>query len=444
MNLHRIVENAKQTFHIDARKPSDLDPAYIIDAPKALLERLIAVRGDDPLSFEAQQNATLAFRMHLQATFSTRRVLERHHLNHEAFDWVLGEIETKFNQSVAHPGEMCGTLAAQSIGGPATQMTLNTFHYAGVSSKNVTLGVPHLKEIINVAMNIKTPSLSVYLQPEIAKDPVLPKNVQQELAYTTLRTVTAAVEIWYDPDPSSTIIKEDNVFVESFFAIPDEVESKLHLQSPWLLRLELDRAKMIDRKLTMSYVAGRIAESFKTDLFVIWSEDNSEKLVIRCRVLGGTDKDEDGMGTVEEDVFLRQLENTMLDSVSLRGVKGIERIFLQEHDRVVITPEGSIKGRNEKEWVLETDGVNLKAVMCIEGVDFRRTYSNSCVEIFNVLGIEAARAAIMKKLRKVVEFDGLYVNYRYLALLCDLMTHWGTPIAIIRRGVSSRRLSRFS
>jgi len=443
VNLHRIVENAKQIFHIDARKPSDLDPAYIIDAPKALLERLIAVRGDDPLSFEAQQNATLAFRMHLQATFSTRRVLERHHLNHEAFDWVPGRSKPSSTNQSPIP-EMCGTLAAQSIGGPATQMTLNTFHYAGVSSKNVTLGVPHLKEIINVATNIKTPSLSVYLQPEITNDPVLVKNVQQELAYTTLRTVTAAVEIWYDPDPSSTIIEEDNVFVESCFAIPDEVESKLHLQSPWLLRLELDRAKLIDRKLTMPYVAGRIAESFKTDLFVIWSEDNSEKLVVRCHVLGGTDKDEDGTGTVEEDVLLRQLENTTPDSVSLRGVKGIERIFLQKHDRVVITPEGSIKGRDEKEWVLETDGVNLKAVMCIEGVDFRRTYSNSCVEIFNILGIEAARAAIMKELRKVIEFDGLYVNYRYLALLCDSMTHWGTLIAITRRGVSSRRLSIFS
>ena len=66
----------------------------------------------------------------------------------------------------------------------------------------------------------------------------------------------------------------------------------------------------------MPYVAGRIAESFKTDFFVIWSEDNSEKLVICCHVLGGADKDEDGMGTVEEDVFLRQLENTMLDHSS--------------------------------------------------------------------------------------------------------------------------------
>ena len=283
---------------------------------------------------------------------------------------------------------MSGMLAAQSIGEPATQMTLNTFHYAGVSSKNVTLGVPRLKEIINVATNIKTPSLSVYLASELAESSTLAKNVEQELAYTSLRTVTSAVEIWYDPDPTATTIEEDSVFVESFFAILDEyIESKLHLQSPWLLRLVLDRARMIDRKLTMAYVAGRVAESFKTDLFVIWSEDNSEKLVIRCRVLGGADKDENGMGSIEEDRFLRQLENTMLNSVSLRRVQGIRRVFLQEHDKVFHNEEGAIK--TTKEWMLETDGVNLKTVMCVEGVDFTRTYSNSCVpvEVFNVLTV---------------------------------------------------------
>src|SRR6185369_9231480 len=137
----------------------------IVDAVHELGKRLLVVRGDDPLSLEAQENATLNFRMHLRATFASRRVLEKYHLTREAFDWVLGEVEAKFNQSLVHPGEMCGTLSAQSIGEPATQMTLNTFHYAGVSSKNVTLGVPRLKEIINVAVNTRTPSLRVFLEP---------------------------------------------------------------------------------------------------------------------------------------------------------------------------------------------------------------------------------------------------------------------------------------
>ncbi|TDL20258.1 beta and beta-prime subunits of DNA dependent RNA-polymerase [Rickenella mellea] len=128
VNLLRVIQSASQIFHIDRRKASDLEPAYIIDSVQTTCRTQLSIS---------------------VCTFA-RRVLEEFHLTREAFDWVLGEIEMKFNQSVAHPGEMCGTLASQSIGEPATQMTLNTFHYAGVSSKNVTLGVPRLKEIINV------------------------------------------------------------------------------------------------------------------------------------------------------------------------------------------------------------------------------------------------------------------------------------------------------
>jgi DNA-directed RNA polymerase II subunit RPB1 len=124
----------------------------------------------------------------------------------------------------------------------------------------------------------------------------------------------------------------------------------------------------------------------------------------------------------------------MLSSAALRGVQG--RVYLVQHDKVTITKEGNIDARSEKEWVLETDGVNLKTVMCIEGVDFKRAYSNSCVEVFSVLGIEAAREAIFKELRSVIEFDGSKVNYRHLALLCDVMTHRGSLMAITRHGIN--------
>ena len=183
--------------------------------------------------------------------------------------------------------------------------------------------------------------------------------------------------------PSSTRIIEDNVFVES----------KLHL--------ELDHTKAIGHGLSMPHAASRIAEGFKTDSFVLRSANNTS---------------------------LRQLGNTTLDSVSSRGVKGIERVFPQEYNEVTTSTEGSIKARDEKEQVLETetDGLNLKVVVYIEGVDFQRMYSNSCVEIPNIPGIEAARAATTKGLRKSVEFGGSYVNYQHLALLCDLMTHQGS------------------
>lgn len=86
------------------------------------------VRGDDPLSREAQHNATLLFQILLRSKLATKRVLREHRLNEEALKWLVGSIVADFNTAVVHPGEMCGVLAAQSLGEPATQMTLNTFH----------------------------------------------------------------------------------------------------------------------------------------------------------------------------------------------------------------------------------------------------------------------------------------------------------------------------
>ncbi|ORY05979.1 beta and beta-prime subunits of DNA dependent RNA-polymerase [Basidiobolus meristosporus CBS 931.73] len=433
-NLKRLIWNAQNIFHIDKRKPSDLHPDQIMAKVKSLAERLIVVRGFDKLSKEAQANATLLYQCLLRSTLSTKRVLEDFHLNTHAFEWVLGEIETRFQTAQIAPGEMVGTIAAQSIGEPATQMTLNTFHYAGVSSKNVTLGVPRLKEIINVAKNIKTPSLSVYLTPDCARNMENAKKVQVALEHTTLRKITSTTEIYYDPDPANTVIEEDQEFVKAYYEIPDD-EIDISRVSPWLLRIELDRNMMLDKNLTMNEVSNRISQSFEGDLLCINNDDNSEKLIIQCRILNeeGDDKDMND-NRVEEDTFLKRIETHMLDSVSLRGIPKISRVFMVEKKNTYIKANGEFDSRDE--WVLETDGSNLHGVMYQDGVDSRRIYSNNCVEIMEVLGIEATRAAILKELRNVIEFGGSYVNYRHLALLVDVMTSRGHLMAITRHGIN--------
>ncbi|OWB54506.1 hypothetical protein B5S28_g355 [[Candida] boidinii] len=432
VNMRRIIQNAQQVFHVDQSKASDLTIPEIVRGVQELCSKFIVVRGDSDLQREAQANATLLFQCLVRSRLSTRRILEEYKLNRDSFEWVLGNIESQFSRSLVNPGEMVGVVAAQSIGEPATQMTLNTFHYAGVSSKNVTLGVPRLKEILNIATNVKTPALTVYLEPEVASDIEKAKSIQSAIEHTSLKNVTASTEIYYDPDPKSTVIEDDVDTVEAYFAIPDEkVEENLHRQSPWLLRFELDRAKMLDKQLTMSQVSGKIIEQFNDSLFVIWSEDNAEKLVIRCRLLH-MDKSMDEELEDSEDGLLKTLEAEMLENITLRGIDGISRVFMMQYDRTYVDGEGDFS--KEKEWVLETDGINLADVITVDGIDTTRTYSNSFVEIFTVLGVEAARSALYKEILNVIAFDGSYVNYRHLALLVDLMTYRGNLIAISRHG----------
>ena len=263
LNLKRLIWNAQQAFRCGAGyavgggpggadaeaaggggDTTALSPVDVAARVRALCSRLVVVGGGDALSREAQRNATLLFQAHLRATLASKRVLGEHRLSGAAFDWLTGEVEARFFRALAFPGENVGTVAAQSIGEPTTQMTLNTFHFAGVSAKNVTLGVPRLTEIINVSKNIKTPSLSVYLTGAAARDREAAKAVQCALEHTTLRRVTAAVEIHYDPDPTTTVIAEDADFVASYFEMPDEGVNP-DAMSPWLLRIELNREMMV-------------------------------------------------------------------------------------------------------------------------------------------------------------------------------------------------------
>ncbi|KAL2180214.1 DNA-directed RNA polymerase II subunit RPB1 [Thermothelomyces heterothallicus CBS 202.75] len=441
LNVARIIETAKKLFKVDDSQRSDLTPNDVIPAVRALLDRMVVVRGDDIISKEADYNSTLLFKIQLRSRLAYKRLAVEQRINKLAFEHILGELENRWARSMVAPGEMVGVLAAQSIGEPATQMTLNTFHFAGVSSKNVTLGVPRLKEILNVAKDIKTPSMVVYLDYANATQEDA-KRMRSAVEHTSLRSVTAVTEIYYDPDITSTVIPEDYDMVESYFLIPDSSDQdSIENQSRWLLRLTLDRQKMLDKGLRVEDVAARIKEEYKKDVAVIFSDNNAEEMVIRIRVIRqDDDKDEDGNKIIEDDVMLKRLEKHLLDNCTLRGVPGIERAFLNKGVKLAVLPDGSQVANKETpecmEWYLDTQGTSLREVLTIEGVDTRRTYTNDLYQIVDVFGIEAARAALMQELTQVLAFGGSYVNHRHLALLVDVMTYRGSIAAVTRHGIN--------
>jgi DNA-directed RNA polymerase II subunit RPB1 len=145
-----------------------VDPNYVIDKVQELMTNGIKVyqqckMDQSQLFVDANNDATWLFKIYMRTQLCAKHVIQNHRLSKESFDFVLGEIQTRYEKSLVNAGEMVGSIGAQSMGEPATQMTLNTFHSAGVASKNVTLGVPRLKEVINVAKTIKTPSVRVYI-----------------------------------------------------------------------------------------------------------------------------------------------------------------------------------------------------------------------------------------------------------------------------------------
>ncbi|KAJ4366276.1 DNA-directed RNA polymerase II core subunit rpo21 [Neocucurbitaria cava] len=440
LNIQRMIESAQARFKIKPQKDaSNLQPIEVITKVRDLLDRLVVIRGDDPLSKEAQESATYLFKCHLRSRLAFKPLAVTHRLSKEALDYVLGELEDRFLKAAVAPGEMVGVLAAQSIGEPATQMTLNTFHFAGVSSKNVTLGVPRLKEILNIAANIKTPSMLVRQQ-DAKGGQHEAKLLRSRIELTTLRSLTQAVELYYDPDIQSTIVEDDQDMVESYFILPEEDEV-IESQSKWLLRIILDRKKLLDKSITIGEVASKIKEEFKPNLAVIFSDENADEQVMRVRFIWDQNLKQDDEDEDERDErWMRKLEKHLLDDVTLRGVRGVERAFIREDNVVVQNDDRSlVLSKSDprcKEWVLDTTGTALAEVLAIDGVDATKTYSNSFIEILGVLGIEAARAGLLKELGMVLSFDGSYVNHRHMALLVDIMTQRGLLMAITRHGIN--------
>lgn len=438
-NVRRVIHNATRQFRIDRSKPSDLHPKEVIEKVNALLERLVVVVGEDPLSVEAQVNATTNYRILVRSLLASKRVLRDFRLSRAALDMVIVEIETRFNVAMVNPGEMVGVLAAQSIGEPATQMTLNTFHFAGVSAKNVTLGVPRLKEIINVAKTPKTPGLTIYLQEEVSGDKNVAEMVLSLLEFTVLGDVVRKTEIYYDPDVKNTVVPSDIEMVKEFYEFSEKTDEDLRRLSPWVLRVELDDKLVTAKNIKMPEIAKQIEQEYGSDLNVEISDDNAEQLILRVRIVDDSppnphgDDDDVQVGN-DDGVFLKRLEKNMMTNLKLRGVDHVKKVFMRKAKKTHWDDNTGFGMRDE--FVLETDGTNLMAVLGVDYVDATRSTSNDIVEVFIALGIEGVRGALLSELRNVISFDGSYVNYRHLACLVDVMTMQGHLMAIDRHGIN--------
>ncbi len=450
-NIKRVIKNAVLQYRVDKSQPSDMHPKDVIAKVNSLLDRLVVVVGQDTLSVEAQKNATALYQILIRSHLSAKRVLMEYRLSESALDWVIGEIETRFHQAKVNPGEMAGVLAAQSIGEPATQMTLNTFHYAGVSAKNVTLGVPRLKEIINVAKTVKTPGLTIHLEDSVKGEIKQAELVQSLLEYTVLGDVVKLSEIFYDPDVKNTVVLKDMEFIKEFYDFEDEdIERIIPRLSPWMLRIELNTSILVAKSITLSEIRDEIKNGYGDDLYVEISDENADIPVIRVRIVndmpynggsGGVDElgnpipePEFASSDQEDDDFLKRLEKVLLTTLKLRGVEDVKKVFMRQVKKSTWDDETGFKFNEE--YVLETDGTNLMTVMGVDYVDATRTISNDIVEVFMVLGIEGVRGAILSELRNVISFDGSYVNYRHLACLVDVMTMQGHLMAIDRHGIN--------
>ena len=434
VNIRRLINNTVQKFGIIKGEPSDLDPIYIYD-------KIIHLKNTLVIPFtDSKSNTMLQILLH--SYLSPYYCVTNYGLSKTAFDFLTQAITNKFLESIDCPGNLVGIIAAQSIGEPATQMTLNTFHFAGVGSKSeVVRGVPRLKEIISASKNIKSPLITAFLDDDSAYNKEKATNVLNNIGISSIKDISISSSIYYehpdDPDPiDSDLINLYREFEEYGLYRYEGTSEKVN---PWVLRFKFDRQEMIDREIKMIDIYNAINFKFNKDnrdtddIICVYSDDNAEELIFRIQCVTGCSEENDGD---EDDIInlLKTLEDTILNDIILKGIKNINKATMTKEQNYLRKNHNDYK--SEPQWVIEAQGTNLIDILNCPHIDFSKTYSNNINEIYEILGIEATREAIIQEITELLSYDGTYINYRHIALLADIMTNRGHIMSIDRHGIN--------
>ena len=303
----------------------------------------------------------------------------------------------------------------------------DTFHLSGVSSASKAVrGVPRIKELLSVTKNIKSPALSIYVDSKYKTDKKKCKEILNSIETTYFTNIVESVKIYYDPDDFDTTIEDDKEFIESY---KDFAELEGVNASPWLLRFEFNKEKMLECDIRMLDIFNTIQDFYDHKVSAMFSDDSAKKLVFRIKIVK---EDETEMDMITE---LKALEKNIMENLILKGIKKINKVSMSKKEFFEYNDE-QMNFEKVFEWVLETNGSNLLDILCHSQIDNTRTVSNNINEIYEILGIEAARQALYNEIWEVIKDADLYVNYRHLALLVDTMTNKGHLLSIDRHGIN--------
>ena len=424
INLFRLINKAKTLFSISGANLSNLNPIDVLSTVENLLDKLY---------INKHNQCNTLFKLLIKSYLSPKIIIKYHKLNKLALDYIINKINVKFEESKIQSNEMVGPIAAQSIGEPATQMTLNTFHFAGVSSKsNVTRGVPRLKELLHLSKKIKAPSVTIHLDDSISNNKSKALEFMNNIELTKLSDIIKSVRIYYDPDDANTTIEEDKELLQIYKVFSEiDDETAQDCSSQWIIRIEVDKEKMMNKNITMENIYYRLNLMYSNDISCIYTDDNSNKLIFRIRLLKHKKTDYDKINDLN---YLKNFVNTLKNKIIIKGINNITSASMYKNkDKFVVKDKSHVK---TEEWIIETDGINLIEILQLDNVNPTKVYSNDIYEIYNTFGIEAARNIILTEIREVIDGAGSYVNFRHLSLLCDIMTNKGVLMSIDRFGIN--------
>ena len=377
-----------------------------------------------------------------------KNILQHHKFNSKSLEFLCEKIIYMYKKSVINPGEMVGLVSAQSIGEPTTQMTLNTFHYAGVSSKsNVTRGVPRIEEILTLTKKLKNPSLTVYLKDDDHTDKDKAYDMISKIEHTHLSDIVKTMEIYYDPNDSETYITYDEGIMQEYDEFRkllddcyDEESGNSDDESmKWILRIVLDETEMLDLNISVEDVFIALKSEYNDEISCYYTDfnDDNNDVVFRIRLNNNNNRKKSAFNEEDQIYTVKMFQKKIMEDLIIRGVKNIEKVNLRKVNDYYTYNEDTARYEKKEICVLDTIGTNLTEILSMdEDINVHKTFSNDINEMYNVLGIEAARKCLFDEIIDVMDFDSTYINHHHISLLCDRMCCNEKMVSIFRHGIN--------
>jgi len=302
--------------------------------------------------------------------------------------------------------------------------TLNTFHFSGMSSASKTVrGVPRLKELLSVSKNMKTPNMCITFKDEFKYDKTKCEALMHDICVVRFKDIVTKSEIYFDPNDT---LQSDSEFIKSYKDFMFKEDEKANT-APWLVRFEFDRGNMLRYNLDMITIHQKLLDFYDKDSIVcMFPDDNtSGELIFRIKLIKNS---EDDMLTE-----IKALEHGIMEKIIIKGVERIEKVSMKKDDVFCYNPVKQEFVKKD-EYVVYTEGTNFKEILANDFVNAPEVYTNNVLEVYEVLGIEAARQALFNEIQLVLE--SVTVNYRHVSLLVDVQTNRGYILSVDRHGIN--------
>ena len=414
------LRRRRARFAADTAPSDDAQYAAVTDA--LVRDVLVALP-----SSEAGTSLELAIRWECRPAALRAADINAHTYQHT----LAAEILQRTLEALVQPGEAVGVVAAQSIGEPSTQFTLDAFHQAGLVQRRMSVGVPRLKELLHASDRIATPSMVVPLR-DGSVGMAEADRLGRSLQFLCVDAVLHSSYVQHDPPGDGirlplTCMAKDKELMEHAACLygPEAAAVPGGEVSPWVIRLVLNRCVLAEHGKTPEDVAREICKQLGTDcqFLAVYSQPNMTQWVIRLRL--AEDVTERGC---------RLLHARVRGSVLLGGIDGIRDARAIHLKHSVITPAGGVE--QGVEVVIDTGGSALMRVATRDWAHWERTATNDVQEVARTLGLAAARALLFAELDRVISYDGGYVDPRHLKALTNTMTHRGYIMAMTRHGIN--------